>query len=310
MTVLTRRGLAGAAALLAMPSVARAAPPMRIGFQKIGSLVIMRQQRTLEASGMAVEWVEFGSGPPMLEAINAGAVDVGAVGDTPPIFAQAAGVDMVYVGAQDVPGANTAILVRADGPVRTVADLRGRRVAYTRGSSAHAALVRLLAHAGLTPSDIQPVLLQPADAGAAFRTGAVDAWSIWDPFFAMAEAEPGTRVLTTAEGIAPSSSFVIASRAFARGNAARVRALLDAVNGAADWARANPDALAQTLSAVTGVPLAAQRVAAARGFYAVGPMDDAVVARQQSIADTFATLRLIPARIDVRAAVWRQPDAT
>ena len=305
MIRLTRRALAGSLAALALPASARAATRVRIGYQKSGALVIVRQRRQLDALGLAADWVEFGSGPPMLEALNAGAVDFGAVGDMPPIFAQAAGADLLYVGAQPVPGASSAILVRADGPVRALADLKGKRVAFTKGSSAHNVMLKALARAGLTPADIQQVNLQPPDAGAAFRSGAIDAWSIWDPFFAIAEQEAGARVLTTAEGLAPSNSFFLASRSFAIREPAAVLSLLDAINGAADWARANPEPLAQVLSEVTGVPLPAQRRAAARGVYAVQPLDDAIIGQQQAIADTFADLRIIPARIDIRAAVWR-----
>lgn len=305
MIRLTRRAMLAGAASLSLPAVSRAATRVRVGYQKNGALVIVRQQRRLEPLGLVPEWVEFTSGPPMLEALNAGAADFGAVGDMPPIFAQAAGADLLYVGAQPVTGANSAILVRDDGPVRTLADLRGRRVAFTKGSSAHNVALKALARAGLTPADIQHVNLQPPDAGAAFRTGAIDAWSIWDPFFAIAELEPGTRVLTTAEGLAPSNSFFLASRAFATREPAAVLTLLDAINGAAAWARANPEPLAQALSEVTGVPLPAQRIAAARGVYAVQPLDDVIIAQQQAIADTFAGLRVIPSRIDIRAAVWR-----
>jgi len=300
-----RRLAAGMAAVLAMPAVARAGEKVRIGYQKNGSLVILRQQRRLEALNLAAEWVEFSSGPPMLQALDAGALDFGATGDTPPIFAQAAGSDLLYVGAQPISGANQAILVRADGPIRSLPELRGKSIAFARGSNAHNMLVRVLARAGLTPADIRPVNLQPADAGAAFRSGALDAWAIWDPFYALAQQDPATRVLTTAEGVAPSNSFFLASRGFATRAPATLLALLDAINGAAAWARANPEALAQTLSEVTGVPLAAQRIAAPRGVYAVQPMDDTIIAQQQAIADSFAELRIIPARIDVRKAVWR-----
>ena len=307
---LTRRTLAaGAAALalpsLAMPSIARAATRVRIGYQKNGSLVILRQQRRLDPIGLVPEWVEFTSGPPMLEALNAGAVDFGATGDMPPIFAQAAGADLLYVGAQPLAGQNAAILVRADGPVRTLADLRGKKFAFTKGSSAHYLALRALERAGLTTADIQHVNLQPADAGAAFRTGAVDAWSIWDPFYAIAEQDSANRVLTSAVGLAPSNSYFVASRAFATKESAAVATLLDAINSAAVWARANPEALAQTMAEVTGVPLPAQRVAAPRGVYAVQKLDEGIIAKQQEIADLFATLRVIPARIDIRSAVWR-----
>lgn len=302
---LSRRSLGAAALALALPSLTQAAGRVRIGYQKNGALVIVRQQRRLDPLGLAVEWVEFASGPPLLEALNAGAIDFGATGDTPPIFAQAAGADLLYVGGQPVDGANQAILVRADSPIRTLADLRGKRVAFTKGSSAHNMVMQALARAGLKPADIQPVNLQPPDAGAAFHSGALDAWAIWDPFFAIAELEPTTWVLTTAEGVAPSNSFFLASRSFTEREPGTVLALLDAINGAAGWAQANPEALAETLAGVTGVPLPAQRVAAPRGVYAVQPMDEAIIARQQAIADTFAALRVIPARVDVRAAVWR-----
>ncbi len=302
----------GLAAIAARP--AHAAAPLRIGYQKNGSLVILRRQATLEGlfapRGVEITWVEFTSGPPMLEALNAGAVDFGATGDTPPIFAQAAGAALLYVGAQPIRGDSQAIIVRDGGPVRTLQDLRGRRVAYTRGSSAHNVVVRALAQAGLQPSDIQSVPLQPADAGAAFRTGAVDAWAIWDPFLAIAQQDPATRVLVQARDAAPSNSFFLARRAWAEASPDQVSALLDAINGAAAWAAANPDALAELMAEVTGVPLPAQRVAAPRGVYAVQRMDEAIITQQQAVADTFAALRIIPARIDVRQAVWTPPGRT
>ena len=300
---------------LSLAAVARpvraAAGPLRIGYQKFGSLVILRSQGTLEKlfgpKGVAVSWVEFNAGPPLLEALNAGAVDFGGTGDTPPVFAQAAGSSLLYVGAQPLRGDHEALLVREGSPVRTVADLRGRRVAYTRGSSAHNFVVKALEQAGLSLSDVQSTPLQPSDAAAAFRSGAVDAWAIWDPFLAVAQQDPATRVLVREAEIAPSNNFFLARRAWATSAPEQVTALLDAINGAAAWAAANPDALAELMTQVTGVPLAAQRVAAPRGTYAVQPMDDAIIAQQQSIADTFARLRIIPSRIDVRQAVWVPP---
>ena len=310
---ITRRGLAAfatlATAALLAPRAARAAPrQLRIGYQKNGSLVILRRQGTLEAllgpGGTTVQWVEFTAGPPMLEALNAGAIDFGATGDMPPIFAQAAGADLVYVGAQPIRGVSSAILVPRDAPIQSLADLKGKRVAFTKGSSAHHVVIKALDRAGLKPSDIQPINLQPSDAAAAFRTRGIDAWSIWDPFYAIAELDPGTRVLTTAEGLAPTSYFFLARRAFAAAEPGTVSALLDAINGAARWAASHPDELAALMAEVTGVPLPAQQLAAPRGVYVVQPVDEEVIARQQGIADTFHRLRVIPTRVDVRAAVW------
>jgi aliphatic sulfonates family ABC transporter substrate-binding protein len=190
---LTRRVfLAGFAAA---PVAAHAAGlELRIGYQKNGTLLVMKHLGTLERrlapQGVSVAWHEFNSGPPMMEALNAGSVDFGATGDMPPLFAQAAGAPVVYAAYQPSPGGSAAILVRQDGPIRVLGDLRGKRVAFVKGSSAHNVVVRVLRAAGLTYGDIHPVYLAPADATAAFRQGAVDAWSIWDPFYAIAQQDP------------------------------------------------------------------------------------------------------------------------
>ena len=311
MTLDRRTLLAGLAAVPALSHRARAGQTLRIGYQKNGALVILRRQATLEALfaplGVTISYVEFNSGPPLLEALGANAVDFGATGDTPPIFAQAAGVDLVYVGAQPVRGNNQAIIVRDGGPVKTLADLKGRKLAYTRGSSAHNVVVKALARAGLTPSDIQTVALQPPDAIAAFRNGSIDAWAIWDPFLAIAQQDPATKVLVQGIDVAPSNSFFLASRAWAERSPGQVQTLLDAINGAAAWAVSHPDELAGLMAQVTGVPIEAQRVAAPRGVYAVQKLDAGIIAQQQEIADTFARLKIIPAPIDIRKLVWTPP---
>lgn len=304
--MVARRTLIAAAMLV--PSAARAAAPLRIGYQKNGALLILKQQRGLEPvlapAGVTVEWFEFSSGPPMLEALNAGGIDFAATGDTPPIFAQAAGTDLVYVAYQPVPGRNSAILVRNDGPIRSLADLKGRRVAFTKGSSAHNVVIQVLRRAGLDYRDIAPAFLAPADAAAAFRQGAIDAWAIWDPFFALAERDPGTRVLTTAVGIAPSNSFFLASRALVRNRPEVVRAVLGETTRIAREIEAHLDDFARAMAAATGIPEDIQRIAAARGNYQVSFLTDEAVAQQQAIADIFFALRLIPTAIRVRDAVW------
>lgn len=300
-------------ALASWATPALASGQLRIGYQKNGALVILRKQGTLEAlfgpHGVAVSYVEFNAGPPLLEALAAGAIDFGATGDTPPIFAQAAGTDLLYVGAHPLRSQNNAVVVREDSKVRSLSDLRGRRIAFTRGSSAHNLVVKALAMEGLTPADIEAVPLQPADGAAAFRSGAVDAWAIWDPFLAIAEQDRATKVLVQATDIAPSNSFFLASRAWAEHAPDQVLALLDAINAAAAWAAAHPDELAGLMAQVTGVPIQAQRVAAPRGVYAVQRLDARIIAQQQDIADTFARLKIIPGRIDIRQRVWVPPVA-
>jgi aliphatic sulfonates family ABC transporter substrate-binding protein len=313
--MLSRRGMLGLAAAIPLLShgAAAAGRMLRVGYQNSGSLLILTQQRRLEmalgGAGVGVQWLEFQSGPPLLEALNAASIDVGAVGDTPPIFAQASGVDFVYIGVQRGTGRNIAILAPPGSSLRGLADLKGKRIAFTKGSAAHYLTVRALATVGLGLADVQPAYLQPADAGAAFRNGSVDAWTIWDPFYALTEREPGVRVLTTGE-ISPFNSFVLARREYAQATADIALALRGEINAAAGWAEAHPDELGRILSEVTGVSLDAQRVAAARGTYRVALLDAEVTARQQEEADTFFALHVIPRKIDVRAAVWTPPAET
>ena len=156
-----------------------------------------------------MQWIEFQFGPPMLEAMRVNAVDIGAVGDTPPVFAQAAHGDLLYIAAQRSGG--QAILVPPGSTLQTLHDLKGRKVAFGRGSSAHNLTLAALEKAGLTYDDIQPIYLGPADAGAAFERGAIDAWTIWDPYYALFETRPGVRVLAKWTDITEQNSFFMAA---------------------------------------------------------------------------------------------------
>ncbi|HXY99665.1 MAG TPA: aliphatic sulfonate ABC transporter substrate-binding protein [Stellaceae bacterium] len=300
-------------ALMALASVARAEDVLRIGYQKSGTLAVLKGKPELAprlaALGVSIRWVEFPSGPPLLEAINAGSIDFGYTGDAPPIFAQAAGGRVVYVGYLPSPGASQAILVRKDAPIATVADLRGKRVAVTKGSSAHNFLVKALAGAALAYEDVEPAYLQPPDAAAAFRNGSVDAWAIWDPFFAQIEQSGTVRVLITAEQVAPSNAFFLAARDYAGAHAAIMLAAIDDIDAVSRWSQAHQTEVAAIIATLTGVDLAAEKVALARSDYGVALLTEAVIAQQQEIADTFHKLGLLPHAIEVRKAVWTPPIA-
>ena len=195
------RTIVGVAAVLALTGTflpgASSAPDkvVTIGFQKYGNLILLKGRGGLESRlaplGFRVEWREFPSGPPLLEALNAGAIDFGHAGETPPIFAQAAGVPFVYVAYEPPAPKGEAILVPRNSPINTLADLKGKKIALNKGSNVHFLLVRALESAGVKYSEIEPIYLAPADARAAFERGAVDAWVIWDPFLAAAEAATG-----------------------------------------------------------------------------------------------------------------------
>lgn len=291
---------------LARPAIAQATKPVRIGFQKNGTFLIAKIRgdvdRRFASEGAKVEWREFPFGPPLVEALNVGAIDLGSVGDTPPIFAQAARSKFVYAASHAATGAG--IVVPKESGLRAVADLKGKRISIPKGSSAHNITVAALEKAGLSFDDITPVYLAPADAQAAFAQGAVDAWTIWDPFFAIAE-EAGAKLIALATEVAPQHSFVLAARDFAEREPKTLLAALDEIGRSGAWADANRDETAALFAAATGTPLSAQRRAVARGGYRVRPMEEGIVEAQQKSADRFFKLGLIPAQIEVADAVWR-----
>lgn len=298
-------------AALENPALAEPTKTFRIGYQKSSSLLVAARQqqvfeKRLKALGFEeVRWVEFQFGPPLLEALGAGAVDFGVTGDTPPILAQSAGAQLVYAASS--PAVQNAILVPDGSPIKSMNDLKGKKVAFGKGSSSHNFTVQALAKAGLAYADIEPAFLAPADAVAAFTTGSVDAWAVWDPYFAIAEKKHGARSLvTTADGL-DSNSFYLASKAFADAHPDVLKAAVEELAAVAGWASEHKDDLAAISSEATGIDFAAQQAAINRYRIEVRPLSDAVVAQQQAIADTFAGLGLIPKPVNVRDIVWNAP---
>src|ERR1700724_885495 len=274
-------GTAAVAALSRQARAQTAVTEIRIGYQKNGVLVIARQQATLEkhfaSRGIAVKWIEFSSGPPMLEAMNVGSVDYGAVGDSPPVVAQAAGAAIVYAAGQPITNGQ-GILVPQNSAIRSIADLKDRRVGFTKGSSAHNIIVQTLEKAGLTYGDIMPVYLMPPDAGPAFANGSIDAWAIWDPYFAIGETKQNGRILVDAAEITKANSFYIANRDFAKNHGAVLQQIIDVTTATAKWAETHRDEVAKSLSAVTGIALDIQTIAANRSAFAVGPITEDIIA--------------------------------
>jgi len=287
---------------------------VRIGFQKGSAvLVLARKQQVIEARLKAlgvpnVKWVEFQFGPPMLEALGAGAIDLGSVGDTPPVFAQAGGSDLVYAAA--TPSAQHAVLVPKNSPIRTVAELKGKKVAFGKGSSAQNVTIKALATAGLGFQDIVPTYLSPADATAAFNGGNIDAWVVWDPYFAIAEERYGARnIADTTDKRLASASYYIASRDFAARYPTTLSAVLDELAKLTVWSGKHRDELAALAAEATGIDVKSWSTAFARAEFTLGPLTEAHVAQQQQLADTFQSLGIIPRRINVRDIVWRAPGA-
>jgi sulfonate transport system substrate-binding protein len=282
---------------------------VRIGFQKYGKLVLLKSKGTLEdklkAAGYKVVWTEFPSGPPLLEALNVGAIDFGNTGEAPPIFAQAAGAPIQYVAYEPPAPKGEAILVAKDSKLTSVADLRGKKVALNKGSNVHYLLVKALEKAGVKYSEIEPVFLAPADARAAFERGAVDAWVIWDPFQAAAEAATGARTLADGTGIVSNYQFYFSSKKFLEADPKIVDLVLAQLSEVDDWARGDIHAVAEQLAPAIGVPVSVVEVALRRQAYGIKPITDSVIADQQQVADTFFALGLLPKQIKISDAARR-----
>jgi sulfonate transport system substrate-binding protein len=275
---------------------------LRFGYQKSAILLKTKGllEKRLQPEGVSVEWIEFPAGPQLLEAMNVGSIDFGHTGELPPIFAQAAGADITYVAGIAPNPAGSAVLVPQNSSIKTIADLKGKKIAVQKGSSAHYLLVQILEKAGIKYSEIQPIFLPPADARAAFVKNSVDAWVIWDPFYAAAEKNANARVLITGEGITKQGGYYLARRKYVTENQEIIKAVLEKIKNLEDWSDKNRDEVAATLAPVLNIDLDTMKKATARKQFGVVKIDENLIATQQKVANKFYELKLIPKQIDVK----------
>ncbi|WP_307688824.1 sulfonate ABC transporter substrate-binding protein [Variovorax ginsengisoli] len=299
---------AAAATVLATSMGAWAQAPartLRIGHQK-GVLSVLKSRGTLEKRlaplNVSIKWTEFAAGPVQLEALNVGAIDFGDVGEAPPIFAQAAGAPLAYVAATVPRPAAEAVLVPKGSAVKTVADLRGKKIALNKGSNVHYFIVKLFEKAGLPYSDLNLVYLPPADARAAFEKGSVDAWVIWDPFLAAAEKTLEARVLADATGVVGNRGYYFSSLDYVAKNQDVLNLVIDEINRIDQWGAANKDAFGTELAGIWGLPKPVADASVGRQAFGTAPITKAILAEQQQIADTFFQLKLIPKKINLLEA--------
>lgn len=280
---------------------------VRIGYQKYGTLTILKGKGDLEKRlaplGVNIKWVEFPAGPQLLEGLNVGSIDFGTVGEAPPIFAQAAGADLVYVANQPPAPSAEAIVVPKDSAIRSVAELKGKKVVLNKGSNVHYLLVKALEKAGLQYTDVQVVFLPPADARAAFERGSVDAWVIWDPFLAAAEKQIGARVIADGKGVVSNHQFYLASRKYANLNPGVIKAIVSELQKLDVWASNDLKAATAVLSPELGLNAEITELSLRRMAYGIQPITARVAAEQQKVADTFANLKLIPKPIRIADAL-------
>lgn len=280
---------------------------LNIGFQKYGVLPIIKARgdldKALKEKGVNVKWVEFPAGPQLLEGLNVGSVAFGESGEAPPIFAQAANSNLVYVANQPAAPLAEALIVPKDSAIRSVQDLKGKRVVLNKGSNVHYLLLKVLEANHLKLDDIQVVYLPPTDARAAFEKGAVDAWVIWDPFFAAAEKQLNAKVLATGQNLVNNHQFYLADRKFAEQHPDVLKIVVNELNTTTQWVSQHQTDAAKLLEKPTGLPLDILNTSISRMGFGVTPISNDVVKKQQDVADAFYQQKLIPNKINIQAAV-------
>ncbi|MEB0043612.1 sulfonate ABC transporter substrate-binding protein [Pseudomonas sp. MH10] len=312
-TAILRRSLVAlVVAAVTFGTIAAAqAESVRIGYQKYGTLVLLKAKGSLEkrlaAQGVQVQWTEFLGGPQLLEGLNVGSIDFGVTGETPPVFAQAAGADLLYVAYEPPAPTSEAILVPKDSPITSVKDLKGKKVVLNKGSNVHYLLVKALEDAGLKYADIQTIFLAPADARAAFERGSVDAWVIWDPYQAAAEQQLQARTLRDGQGIVDNHQFYLATKPYAEQHPEVIKALVEEIRAVGKWSQANPEDVTQQVAPLLGLPVDITRISVKRQGYGAQLITPEVVVAQQKIADTFYQLKLIPKPLSIKDVIWTAP---
>ena len=306
----------GLLALVVAPNDVQAAESkiLRVGLQKSSTLIsLLRQdgslEKALEPLQVSVSWHEFSSGLPIMEALNAGQIDLSAdVADTVPIFAQAAGAKITYVAEEAASPGAQAILVARDSPIASVSDLKGRKVAVTKGAGSHYLLLAALGRETLPFKSINPAYLTPADGRAALASGSVDAWVAWDPFLSAAQQQTGARILRDGEGLSLYKRYYLASDEYAARRSDVLAIVVEKLRETGAWVKANPAEAAGRLASLWKLEAAVVQQANDRRSYKVDRVLRDGLSEQQTIADAFRAEGLLPRAVDASAlGVWEPP---
>lgn len=293
------------------PAISAAPLPereLRIGYQKFGNLGVLKARQSLEqlfaTQRISVLWSEFPAGPQLLHALDGDEIDFGTTGEVPPIFAQAQGNALVYVGFEPPAPQSVAMVVPQDSPIRSAADLRGKRIALNKGSNVHYLLLQMLDEQGLTLNDVRIVYAPPKYPLSATDLQAVDAWMMWDPLLSDAQRNGELRVIADGTQRVLNQQFYLARRDFAERSGDLLRPLMQALQHTGRYITAQPREAARHLSDELGLASASLELALSRRSHEIRAMDLQVIRQQQSIADRFYALGLLPRAIAVREAVW------
>ncbi|MGF6384078.1 sulfonate transport system substrate-binding protein [Paraburkholderia atlantica] len=312
MPFLLNRFLQRLSGLLICAIVASASPAalaettLKVGDQQLQTRGILEASGQLKDVPYKIEWFNFPAAQPLGEALNAGAIDVGGLGDAPLIFAYAAGARVRAVAATRSTPTDLAIIVPDASPIRTAADLKGKRIATTRGSIGHYLAIATLERAGIKLSDVSLRFMQPADAKAALTSGNVDAWSTWDPYVALAEQRDHDRSIANGVNLSSGLSFQAATETSIKDKHAEIADFLKRVAAGQRWALSHPDEVAAMQSKVTGLPPEVLKTVYQRAQLHPVVIDDGLIAEQQKTADLYHRADVIKTPLDVTKSFDRQ----
>jgi sulfonate transport system substrate-binding protein len=282
---------------------------LNVGDQKgTGAEAVLSAAGLLNTLPFKVNWSDFTSGPPMMQAMASGSVDIGGVGDAPPVFAASGGEAIVIVGARKTNGDQDALVVPKGSPITSISQLKGKKIAYASGSSANYNLLTVLNKASLTTKDVSLVNLQPATALAAFTSGSVEAWDVWPPYVQQVVAQNGARVIATGSSYGNPYSFEVASKAAVADpkKAAAIKAYLTILNKGYIWTATHPEQWAAAWAKATGLPVSVMETAAKiDGTTPVAITDDTTTA-EQGLVDQFFGAGLIPTKVDMKDYITDQ----
>lgn len=272
--------------------------------KQLTALAVLEKQGTLEKKleplGFQVKWPEFAAGPQQLEALNANGLDIASTAESPPVFAQAAGTPLVYLAATQPSGKAVSLLVSVDSPVKSVADLKGKKVAFQKASIGHYLLVKALEAAGLKLNDVESVFLPPPDANVAFSQGKVDAWFIWEPFVTRAEQKKVGRVLVDGEKLRDTGNFYSTSRQFFKAHPEVIKVFLEELQKAEIWSKEHRKEMAELISPGIGIDVPTLETMHGKYDFGLRPITEQVINKQQEVADMWYNLKLLPKQVNVK----------
>jgi sulfonate transport system substrate-binding protein len=270
---------------------------LTIGDQKgTGAEALLQAAGLISKLPFKVKWVDFTSGPPMVQAMGSGSVDIGGVGDAPPVFAAAGGSKIKIVGARVTPSAAGATVVPKGSSITSIKQLKGKRIAAPEGTSADYHLLTVLAAAGLTRKDVTIDNLQPADALSAFTSGKVDAWDTWSPYVEEATVQDGGKVVASGKQYGAPYAFQVASDAALSdpGKAAAIADYEKILNQAYLWSASHVSDWAKLWADATGLPSATMLKASKDDVNTPVKIDSTVIKAEQGVVDAFYKAGEIP----------------